>query len=102
MIDVYSMVNDYEKVLNYFIKRNIENLGFLKYKYFKGIIKYCFDFISDYETRKIFFQIEKLGFFEKRRVKKNAGRSFEYRFVNPETPIEKDSGEPKVFVLYFE
>lgn len=100
MIDVYSMVNDYEKVLNYFENRNIENLGFLKYKYFKGIIKYCFDYISDYETRKIFFQIEKLGFFERRRVK-NGARSFEYRFVNPQERVEDDSGNSKVFVLYF-
>ena len=91
------MFNEYELVLNYFIKRNIQDQGLLKYKHFKNIIKYCFDKMNDYEARKIFNIILKLGYFEKIKMR-NKKRTFEYRFVNPYVVIEK----PKQIIIYFD
>ena len=91
------MFNEYELVLNYFIKRNLEVLGLLKYKHFKNLIKYCLDKMNDYEARKIFNILFKLGYFEKVKLR-NKKRTFEYRFLNPYVILEK----PKQIIIYFE
>lgn len=85
------MYNEYEKVLNFFLKKNIENRGAMLYKHYKALIKYCFDrYITDYEARKIFDIITRLGYIEKRKVK-NTKRSFEYLFLNPYVETKVDN-----------
>jgi len=90
------MYNEYELVINYFLKRDLQNLGFIKYKHVKGIIKYCVS-STDYEARKIFNIITRLGYFERRKIC-NTRRSFEYRFINPYVEEE----EKPIMILYFD
>ena len=91
------MFNEYELVLNYFIKRNLQGQGLLKYKYLKNLIKYCFGGMNDYEARKIFNILFKLGYLEKVKTG-NRKRTFEYRFLNPYVKLEKKDS----IIIYFD
>lgn len=91
------MYNEYELVLNYFIKRNIQDRGAMLYKHYKALIKFCSaDYMTDYEARKIFNILIRLGYFERRKVK-NTKRQFEYLFINPYVEEKKDDR----IILYF-
>ncbi len=91
------MTNEYEIVINYFLKRKVENMNFLKYKYFKNLIKYCFCNFTDYEARKIFNIMEKLEYFKRRKIL-GSRRSFEYKFINPYIKEKKDNSK---YILHF-
>jgi hypothetical protein len=91
------MTNEYEIVINYFLKRNIEEMGYLRYKYFKNLIKFCFTNFSDYNARKIFNIMERLKYFKRKKVY-DTKRAFEYKFINPYVKENNDINN----ILYFD
>jgi len=69
-----------KKILNYFFKKKMFNLGFLKFGFFQRKIKYIYKYeLSDYEVRKIFNYLVEKDYFNKIKNKK---RSYLYEFKN--------------------
>jgi len=72
-----------KKIINYFHKKKIFNLGFLKFGFFQRKIKYIYKYeLSDYEVRKIFNYLVDEDHFNKIKNKK---RSYLYEFKNKKT-----------------
>jgi hypothetical protein len=92
------MFNEYELVLNYLLKKNIQDRGAMLYRHYKALIKFCFNYyMTDYEARKIFNILTRLGYFEKKKIR-NTKRSFEYLFLNPYVEEKKNNK----IILYFD
>jgi len=72
-------MNSKQAVIGYFKFKKIENMGYLKYGYFKRIIQYVIDYYHDYYVRKIFLQLVDENYFVKKKSEKN---SYKYQF-NP-------------------
>jgi len=80
-----SMINDYEIVLNYFIKHRWERYGYLSYRVYALRIRHELNLgkeNKDYKSRIIFNSLKTLGFIEK----VNIYNRYIYRFNNPEYP----------------
>lgn len=82
-------MNCENSIVNYFNFKNIDNLGFLKYGYFKRIIAYIIDCYNEYTLRKIFLALIHKGYFVKQKKIKT---SYLYKF-NPNPDIKE---EPKI------
>tara|TARA_R110000822_G_scaffold39409_5_gene108323 strand:- start:7769 stop:8053 length:285 start_codon:yes stop_codon:yes gene_type:complete len=77
-------MNKYDAVLKYFIFKNIQDLGYLKYGYFKKIIGYVLDNYNEYFIRKLFLKlVTENNFYRKQNIKK----SYLYKF-NPNPKIK--------------
>jgi len=81
-------MNSKQAVIGYFKFKNIENMGYLKYGYFKRIIQYVIDYYNEYYVRKIFLQLVEENYFIKIKNYKN---SYKYKF-NPK-PQKKQQQE---------
>ena len=68
----------YEFVLEYFILRQLWDLGYLPFSNYKKIISYATGIHNIYYLRKIFLALCRKGFFIK---KKNIKRSYTYKFI---------------------
>ncbi len=78
-------MNSNQAVIGYFKFKNIENMGYLKYGYYKRIIQYVIDFYNEYYVRKIFLSLLDKGYFIK---VKNHTNSYKYKFnPNPNPKI---------------
>ena len=75
---------DYQKkVINYFNKKKVYKLGFLKYSFFSRKINYIFkNELSNYEIRKIFNYLIENDYFHKI---KNRKRSYLYEYKDKNT-----------------
>ena len=93
------MYNEYELILNYFLKKNIQDRGGIQYKYLKSLIRYRLDYLTDYEARKIFNILVRLGYFEKKKII-NTRRSYQYKFINPY--IENKKKDSNIITIYFD
>lgn len=80
-----------QAVIGYFKFKKIENMGYLKYGYFKRIIQYVIDYYNDYYVRKIFLQLVQENYFI--RVK-NHKASYKYKF-NPKAKKKIKAEEDK-------
>jgi len=78
-------MNASNSVISYFIYKNVEKRGFLKYGFFKRMIAYVLDYHNDYYIRKIFLDLLDKGFFIKQ---KNSKISYKYKF-NPNPTKQK-------------
>ena len=80
-------MNAENAVIGYFHHKHVENLGYLKYGYFRRIIGYVLDYYHEYFIRKIFLSLVEKGFFIK---VKNKKKSYKYKFnPNAEKEIKK-------------
>lgn len=78
-------MNSNQAVIGYFKFKKIENMGYLKYGYYKRIIQYVIDFYNEYYVRKIFLQLLDEGYFIRIKNHKN---SYKYKFnPNPKKKI---------------
>tara|TARA_R110000824_G_scaffold750_3_gene4710 strand:- start:6273 stop:6545 length:273 start_codon:yes stop_codon:yes gene_type:complete len=82
MDDIYSFT------LEYFIIRQLWNLGYLPFSKYKKIISFATGIYNIYYLRKIFLHLVRKGFFQK---KKNVKRSYTYKFIGieEESPFDK-------------
>ena len=89
-------MNAEKSVIGYFHYKHVENLGYLKYGYFKRIIGYVLDYHHDYFIRKIFLSLVDKGFFIKL---KNIKKSYKYKFnPNGKKEIKKEI-PPEYFIV---
>ena len=67
------------KIINFFNKKKVFNLGFLKFGFFARKINYLFKYsLSNYELRKLFNNLVSKGYFNKQQnIKKSY--IFQYR-----------------------
>ena len=92
-------MNAEQSVVEYFKFKEVENLNFLKFGYFKRIISYVLNCHSDYYIRKLFLSLVEKNYFEK---KKNLKQSYLYKF-NPEGRIiEKKELPLDYFIVSWE
>ena len=90
-------MNSKQAVIGYFKYKNIDNMGFLKYGYFKRIIKYVIDYYNDYYVRKIFLQLVNENYFLRIKNEKN---SYRYKFnPKPKKKIIAQDDKPKLPIL---
>ncbi len=82
-------MNSKQAVIGYFKFKSIENMGYLKYGYFKRIIQYVVDCYNEYYVRKIFLQLVEENYFIKI---KNHKHSYKYKF-NPKKKHKLDDEE---------
>lgn len=83
-----SMINDYEVMINYFIKHRWEKYGYLSYRVYALRIKTELDNSHDnpdYRARLVFNSLKTLGFIEK----VNIHNRYIYRFNNPEHELQR-------------
>ena len=89
-------MNAEKAVIGYFHHKHIENLGYLKYGYFRRIIGYIIDQYHEYFIRKIFLSLVNKGFFIK---VKNKKKSYKYKF-NPNAEIKDETLiDPNRFII---
>ena len=81
-------INDYEIMINYFNSHNWE-----KFRTYANTISYQLRTDNDYQIRKVFNNLMKLGFIEKINITKK----YVYRYYNPEVDMH-----PKEFVITFD
>tara|TARA_R110002012_G_C11608558_1_gene607944 strand:- start:596 stop:880 length:285 start_codon:yes stop_codon:yes gene_type:complete len=91
-------MNKTDAVIKYFIFKQIDTLGYLKYGFFKRIMSYVLDNYNDYFIRKLFLKLVALKYFYR---KQNEKKSYLYMF-NPtpkQTIIPKKIYDPSYFVV---
>jgi hypothetical protein len=87
-------MNSNQAVIGYFKFKKIENMGFLKYGYYKRIIQYVIDYYNEYYVRKIFLQLLDKGYFIRIKNHKN---SYKYQFnPTPKKKITEDDLKPQL------
>ena len=64
-------MNAEQSVIEYFKYKEVQNLNFLKFGYFKRIISYVLNCNSDYYVRKLFLSLVEKNYFEKKKIKNN-------------------------------
>jgi len=93
-------MNSKQAVIGYFKFKKIENMGYLKYGYFKRIIQYVIDYYHDYYVRKIFLQLVDENYFIKKKSEKN---SYKYQFnPNPEKVAEEEIIDDSPITIYWD
>lgn len=90
-------MNSKQAVIGYFKFKKIENMGYLKYGYFKRIIQYVIDYYNDYYVRKIFLELLEENYFI--RVK-NFKTSYKYKFNPKPKKIKRiDDDKPNLPII---
>tara|TARA_R110000824_G_scaffold42883_4_gene125658 strand:+ start:9188 stop:9451 length:264 start_codon:yes stop_codon:yes gene_type:complete len=87
------MINNYEIMINFFNKNKWEQFGYVNFRTFANRIEYELKIKNDYQIRKIFILLKKLGYI----VKINIPRKYLYRYDNLEHP--KTNG---MITIYFD
>lgn len=83
-------MNAENSIVNYFIFKNMENRGFVRYGYFKRLITYILDLHhKEYYVRKLFLKLNRKGYFIKKETER---KSFLYKF-NPNPNEEEEEEE---------
>ncbi len=75
-----SILNDYEIMINHFIKLNWEKFGYINFRTFANSIKVTLNQQNEYIIRKIFNNLMQLNYIEKI----NQDHKYLYKFNNPE------------------
>lgn len=74
-----SMINEYEIVINDFNKNRWERYGYINYRTYANRIGHELRTKNEYQIRKVFYTLIKLGFIEKTKIP----RRYLYKYNNP-------------------
>jgi len=94
-------MNANNSVVGFMKHKNTEKLGYMKYAYFKKIIKYILDYHREYHIRKLFLNMYEEGYFLRKTV--NGKTSYTYKF-NPNPKIKNYNviKSPQEFIVSWE
>jgi hypothetical protein len=88
-----SAINDYEIVLNDFIKNRWDKFGYLNYRTFARRIIILIKNDNEYRVRKVFNTLIQLGYI----LRINKPKKYLYKCYNPDI-----DNAPKKFIIHFD
>ncbi len=92
-------MNAVNSVIGYMKHKNTEELGFMKYSYFRKLIKYILDIHREYLIRKLFLKMFDDGYFYKKTLKNKS--SYKYKFnPNPKIKIKEEKKDINFIVSW--
>jgi len=92
-----SIINDYEQVICYFNLHQYQQFGYINYRRYADVIQFVLKLETDYQIRKIFYMLIKLGYVEK--IDQSKSRRYLYKYNNPEHE-RIFSGNKKIKVIF--
>ena len=82
-------MNATDSIVGYMKHKKIDELGFMKYCYFKKIISYILDYHHEYRIRKLFMKLFEMGYFTRRKMLKKS--SYKYKFNPNPKKVDKSN-----------